>query len=186
VKIRKALTKEELEEKELEANEASFRCSLCFDFVPSLSSTIQVGRKITERYIFFKEHIKVVHPVANLKNHCRAIKQKDAFMNKFRCIVCPFRTSKTATLGAHLEEHSVDEVISALVYILPDLKKLSEKHSIARATPVHSVTPLWGCKFCSFHARCEKEVLLHSERVHKISPFSYLMLSGQQTNIALR
>ena len=42
VKIRKPLTKEELEQKELEAHEASFRCSLCPNFVPSVSSTIQV------------------------------------------------------------------------------------------------------------------------------------------------
>ena len=126
--------------------------------------------------------MRAVHPAANLKFYCRAIKQKDPFMNKFRCIICPFRTSKTATLGSHLEEHSADEVLSALVYIVPDL---SEKHSSARASPVHPVTPLWGCKFCPFHARSEKEVLLHGERVHKISPYSYLMLSGQN-NIALR
>ena len=126
--------------------------------------------------------MRVVHPAANLKKHCRALKQKDAFMNKFRCIICPFRTSKTAILGSHLEEHSFDEVLSALVNILPDLKK---KNSAARASPVHPVTPLWGCKFCSFHARSEKEVLLHGERVHKISPLSYLMLGGN-SNIALR
>jgi hypothetical protein len=49
VKIRKALTKEEIEEKELEENAASFRCSLCPDFIPSLSNTIQVRRKISKR-----------------------------------------------------------------------------------------------------------------------------------------
>ena len=130
--------------------------------------------------------MRVVHPAANLKKHCRALKQKDAFMNKFRCIICPFRTSKTAILGSHLEEHSFDEVLSALVNILPDLKnKHSAVHARACTSPVHPVTPLWGCKFCQFHARCEKEVLLHGERVHKISPFSYLMFGGQN-NIALR
>jgi hypothetical protein len=100
----------------------------------------------------FQAHMRVVHPAANLKKHCRALKQKDAFMNKFRCIICPFRTSKTAILGSHLEEHSFDEVLSALVNILPDLKN---QHSAACARACtssvhHPATPLWGCKFCQF------------------------------------
>ena len=42
VMIKKALSEEEEQQKALQANEASFRCFLCPNFVPSVSSTIQV------------------------------------------------------------------------------------------------------------------------------------------------
>ncbi|CAG5112039.1 Oidioi.mRNA.OKI2018_I69.chr2.g6298.t1.cds [Oikopleura dioica] len=132
VMIKKALSEEEEQEKALQANEASFRCFLCPNFIPSVSSTIQM-------------HLRDVHPLKNLKDHCRAKKHADPFMNKFRCLICPLRTSKTATLGVHLGDHPAAEIFSSLVYIVPDSfsSKASEKLKGA-PVPVHPVTPMWG------------------------------------------